>query len=635
MVGFDETGLRLGGDPVPLIGGEYEYWRANPVYWEPTIEAMKAAGLEIVSTFVCWDAHERELGRFDFSGETDPALDLPRFMDLCAKHGMKMFIRTGPIIDAEWPTRGAAADVARMERFEPEYLRRTGEFLDHVCEIVRPRQATAGGAVVMVCVDNEIFYPYVTAADASAEEETDRVEVLYRRDFVLGRYREWLARRFGSVERLNEHAGTEFGSWEEIGDPDFSNDPHELTMLAFDHLNESIVEVFAWHRRELESRGIDLPLYCNMRLYHEYIDWAGVEGAIDSSGNQSFATKMVPAAHELVLAWSHLVHRARTRFPWSAEFQSGMGIGMGEMDEVYGLLPPEHSRYWGQLATAFGQRGANFFMFVERDSWHWCPLTPLGRRRYYHPFVVDHIETLKETGPDRRLAGCALVWSPSDHRSFVSTLHEGWTTLQDIVDMVEDPKEWPATWEAFTTLYEADWDFEIAIPEEGRDPGVPVWVFAGHQRISAATAEAMLAHVSGGGTLLTVGPLPAEPMRAGESVRETIEELRGSDRVEEVTAAELSSALERHGAVRYGQSLTPGCRTFSYVSELGRDLWVANPAEESQRVEVALDEEPAGLTEFAPHHDLELEPPNIDGRAVTMEIPAKTVRAFRFEGGPR
>jgi hypothetical protein len=632
-VSFDEVGLRIDGREVPLIAGEYEYWRANPVYWETTIEAMKAAGLEIVSTFICWDAHERELGRFDFSGETDPALDLPRFMDLCAKHGMQMLFRTGPIIDAEWPSRGAAVDVARLERLEPEYLRRTAEYFDRVCEILVPRQVTNGGPVVMVCVDNEIFYPYVTAADADAEADSDRIEVLYRREFVLERYRGWLAERFGSVEALNERAGTGFGAWEEVGDPDFAEDPHELTMLAFEHLNESIVEVFGWHREELRRRGVELPLYCNMRLYHEYIDWAGVEGVIESSGNQSFATKMVPPGHEVVLAWSHFVHRARSRFPWSAEFQSGIGIGMGEMDEVYGLLPPEHSRYWGHLATAFGQRGGNFFMFVERDSWHWCPLTPLGRRRAYHDFVVDHIGAMKEVGPDRRLAGFALVWSAEDHRSYVSTLHGGWTTLQDMVDTVEDPKEWPNWWRAFETLYDKDWDFEIAIPEEGRDPGLPVWVFAGHQRITARTAEGMVAHVRGGGSLLTVGPLPDEPMRAGEEVAEALAELAESERVEEVGLDELEGALGRLGAVRYGRSLTPGCRSFSYEGERGRDLWVVNPATEARTVEVELDEIAAAPREFAPHHELELAAPAIAGKRMTMELPAKTVRAFRFERG--
>lgn len=630
-VTFDEGGLRLDGNAVPLIAGEYEYWRANPVYWEPTIEAMRAAGLEIVSTFVCWDAHERERGHFDFTGETDPALDLGGFMDLCAKHGMKLLIRTGPIIDAEWPTRGPAADVAKMERFDLEYLRRTGEFFDHVCPIVVPRQATNGGSVVMVCVDNEIFYPYVTASDPSAEEESDRIEVLYQQDIVMERYRRWLVARFGSIERLNEQAGTAFGSWEEISDPSFSRDPHELTMLAFDHLNESIVEVFDWHRRELGRRGVDLPLYCNMRLYHEYIDWAGVEGVLESSGNQSFATKMVPTAHEHVLAWSHLVHSARTRFPWSAEFQSGIGIGMGEMDEVYGLLPPEHSRYWGHLATAYGQRGANFFMFVERDSWHWCPLTPLGRRSAYHDFVVDHIEALRATEPDRRLAGLAMVWSPEDHRSYVSTLHESWTTLQDLVDTVEEPKEWSPWWEAFTTLYEDDWDFEIAIPEEGHPPEVPVWVFAGNERISAKTAEGMLAHVRGGGHLLTIGQLPSKPMRAGESIQEALAELNESDLVEEVRVADLSKALERLDTPRFGRSLTPGCRTFSYLGDFGRDLWVVNSGEKDRRVEVEMDEIKGVATEFAPHHELELGSPSFEGNTIAMDLPAKTVRAFRFE----
>src|SRR4051794_21061817 len=465
---FDERGLSIDGEPVPIIAGEFHYWRVNPVYWPRILDRLLEAGVGMVSTFVCWDAHERELGRFDFTGETDPALDLEGFLDLCAAKGMQVLIRVGPIIDAFWPTRGPARDVAALERFEPEYRRRTLEYLERLAPIIEQRQATRGGNIIMICLDNEVYYPYVTVGDPHHRPEHDEIEVVYRRDCVLGRYREWLARRFQGVEALNRHCGTTYSDFDAVGDPDFRADPPALTQLAFAHINDSIAENFAWLRDDLHARGIELPMYCNMRAYTEFIDWHRVDGLIGSSGNQAFHIPMIPRAHEHVIAWSHMVHRARTRFPWVAEHQAGMAFGLGAMDHVYGILPPEHYRFAGHLVAALGERGAAVTMFVECDWWHLSPVTPVGEvRKGYFPAVSDQLRTLSRTRADRRLADCALIWAQDDHAAFVATLHDTWLTLQEQVDSMTIPKEFPAWWSAFTTLYDDDHDFDIVVPAEG------------------------------------------------------------------------------------------------------------------------------------------------------------------------
>jgi hypothetical protein len=636
---FDERGLVLDGERVPIIAGEFHYWRHNAVYWPRILDRLLEAGVGMVSTFVCWDAHERERGRFDFAGETDPALDLGGFIDLCAEKGMKVLIRVGPIIDAFWPTRGPARDVAALERFEEEYRARTLEYLDHVMQVIAPRQATRGGNVVMICLDNEVYYPYVTVSDPDHVPEHDEIEVTYRRDCVLARYRDWLEGRVGTIEALNELCGTDYASFADVGDPDFRTDPGPLTMLAFEHINDSIAENFEWLRDAVVERGGELPMYCNMRAYTEFIDWHRVDGLIGSSGNQAFHIPMVPREHELVINWSQMLHRARTRFPWAAEHQAGMAFGLGEMDHVYGILPPEMFRFAGHLVTAVGSRSAAVTMFVECDWWHLSPVTPVGEvRKGYFPAARDHLETLARTGPDRRMADCALVWCQQDHQAYVATLHDNWLTLQEQVDSMSVPKEWPSWWTTFTALHDADCDFDLVVPAEEPADAPQIWVYAGSSAVGLRTLERIAAHVEGGGTLVVASELPERSHGGGAAddarVRELVAGLRASDRLVFASPLVLAETLDRLGATRYSDASAAGCRTYNYVADGYRDLWVVNNHEEPREVTVALDRPiENGLEELTAHRALQLPeraPAEPDGDALRVSLPPKTVRGFRF-----
>ena len=54
--------------------------------------AIKAGGVGIVQSYVLWIHHEEEEGIFNFSGNRD----LRRFVTLCHKHGLLVWLRLGP-----------------------------------------------------------------------------------------------------------------------------------------------------------------------------------------------------------------------------------------------------------------------------------------------------------------------------------------------------------------------------------------------------------------------------------------------------------------------------------------------------------------------------------------------------------
>jgi Glycosyl hydrolases family 35 len=74
------------------VMGEFHFSRYPEAYWEEEILKMKAGGVQIISTYIFWIHHEELEGQFDWSRQRN----LRRFVELCAKHGLYVWIRVGP-----------------------------------------------------------------------------------------------------------------------------------------------------------------------------------------------------------------------------------------------------------------------------------------------------------------------------------------------------------------------------------------------------------------------------------------------------------------------------------------------------------------------------------------------------------
>ena len=58
--------------------------------------------MNAIQTYVAWNVHEPEPGKFDFEGQNN----LIHFIELCAKNDLLVVLRPGPYIDAEWEYGG-------------------------------------------------------------------------------------------------------------------------------------------------------------------------------------------------------------------------------------------------------------------------------------------------------------------------------------------------------------------------------------------------------------------------------------------------------------------------------------------------------------------------------------------------
>ena len=91
-IDFTNRYLTKGGKPWVPVMGEFHFSRYPNEEWETEILKMKAAGINIISTYLFWIYHEEKEGEFNFSGDRD----IKKFLTLCNKHNMYVLMRIGP-----------------------------------------------------------------------------------------------------------------------------------------------------------------------------------------------------------------------------------------------------------------------------------------------------------------------------------------------------------------------------------------------------------------------------------------------------------------------------------------------------------------------------------------------------------
>lgn len=139
-----------------IISGALHYFRIHPEQWQTRLHWLKLMGLDSIETYVAWNVHEPREGKFDFSG----GADLERFIRLAADEGLKVILRPGPYICAEWDNGGLPAWLTsrpgiRIRTRQTEYVTAVAAFFDELIPRMVPLLETHGGPISMVQVENE------------------------------------------------------------------------------------------------------------------------------------------------------------------------------------------------------------------------------------------------------------------------------------------------------------------------------------------------------------------------------------------------------------------------------------------------------------------------------------------------
>lgn len=154
--GWQGEHFLLDGKPFQIRSGSMHYPRVPRPYWRDRMRKMRAMGLNTLCTYVFWNLHESEPGRFDFTGN----LDVAAYLRTAQEEGLWSVVRPGPYICSEWEFGGFPAWLLRSAEIkvrsnDPRFLDSAGKYLKRVGQELAPLQITHGGPVLMVQVENE------------------------------------------------------------------------------------------------------------------------------------------------------------------------------------------------------------------------------------------------------------------------------------------------------------------------------------------------------------------------------------------------------------------------------------------------------------------------------------------------
>jgi len=149
------------GKPIQIHSGEMHYARIPHEYWRHRLKMLKALGLNTVATYVFWNFHEAEEGKWNFKGDHD----LAQFIKIAGEEGLMVILRPGPYACAEWEFGGYPWWLQNVEGLEirrdnPAFLAYTKKYLDRLGQEIGDLQITKGGPIIMVQAENE-FGSYV------------------------------------------------------------------------------------------------------------------------------------------------------------------------------------------------------------------------------------------------------------------------------------------------------------------------------------------------------------------------------------------------------------------------------------------------------------------------------------------
>ena len=146
----------LNGKPFQVIAGEMHYARIPRAYWRNRLRMAKAMGLNTITTYVFWNAHEPRPGVYDFSGN----LDIAEFIREAQQEGLYVNLRPGPYSCAEWEFGGFPSWLLKdpnliVRSRDPQFLAAARAWLLRLGREVAPLQIGNDGPIILVQVENE------------------------------------------------------------------------------------------------------------------------------------------------------------------------------------------------------------------------------------------------------------------------------------------------------------------------------------------------------------------------------------------------------------------------------------------------------------------------------------------------
>lgn len=389
----------VGGRSFLPFSAEMHYWRVPKANWRKCLDAVREARFPLVSTYVPWNVHEYEEGRFDFAGRTGERTDLVGFVELCAEVKLNVILRPGPWICAEWPNggmpdylfddrdmfaldcNGEAVKASNRVKLGDDYAlsyssqklidlveRYYRAFAEAIEDLVSP-----AGPVFLIQLDNETSWCF----------RSDAYESDYNSLILKKTYPRFLEEKHGRIARLNEVYGdTAYQSFDSVAPPRECNitEPHDLPRY-FDWADFKEQHLTGFHktlRGMLSTMDIQTGFYTNIRGGKNYVvpnNWSKDDRAV---GLVAIDWYWPERYYEAARYFRYL--RTCTKTVWAGELMAGLWADDPGRRQVEKPISPEMQLYCMLMCLSVGMKGANYYMFVERDHWYGSPVTNEGEK---------------------------------------------------------------------------------------------------------------------------------------------------------------------------------------------------------------------------------------------------------------
>lgn len=484
--------IRLGSRKITLISGEVHYWRLNPNYWKQVLERVRALGLEMVSTYIPWNFHEYKKGSFDFTGLSDPARNLKRFLDLTQSEKFWLLIRPGPYIYSEWPNEGVPDYAYKYHRLHPEFLGAAQNYMAEVCKVLKPYFANRPkGHILLLQADNEI------------DPWPDLFGAQYGLGGKPGLFQDFLKRHYHrKLSSLNKAWGTSYQSFDQAGAflavmlKDGEGLPlkgdrelqRHLDYLKFKY--DYSRQYADWTVRTYRKLGVKIPIYpiyLNLYPFFYAHDWIPMQEVSDLVGVDFYPTSELKEdrfEHRKFMDKIRYLKNV-SRLPFIAEFAAG--IWHARHYET-GVLTANHYRLLALSALAAGIAGWNWYMLVNRDNWYMSPINEWGRERAELYEVFKEIVTVfKRLNPAtlKKVTDVAVTYNPLQYAA--RTLKHNCPVL--------------------SALYDSDVDYEVYDPRLKRCDK-KILFYSGNQWLEKSAHVNLRNYVRQGGILVVFQSYP-------------------------------------------------------------------------------------------------------------------------------